>query len=95
MISTVNAALVESAQACLDRGISILVEKPAARSFRELNSLKLNNNATIKIGFNHAVLKQLLTWVPMPVLFLLLPGHFYQMPRFMLLNLCLIALNDW
>ncbi len=53
MISTVNAALVESSQACLDRGISILVEKPAARSFQELNSLKRAEKATIKIGFNH------------------------------------------
>jgi predicted dehydrogenase len=53
MISTVNSALVESAQACLDLGISILVEKPAARSFKELSSLKVNDQATVKIGFNH------------------------------------------
>ncbi|MEO5969577.1 MAG: Gfo/Idh/MocA family oxidoreductase [Bdellovibrionia bacterium] len=53
MISTVNSALVESAQACLDQGISILVEKPAARSFQELSSLKRTGNTTIKIGFNH------------------------------------------
>ena len=53
VIATINSALAPMAQACLDRGISILVEKPAARSFAELSSLKNPKNAVIKIGFNH------------------------------------------
>lgn len=53
IIASINSAIVPAAQACLDRGIPVLLEKPAARSFRELESLRNPQNLPIKIGFNH------------------------------------------
>lgn len=53
IIATVNSAIVPAAQACLDRGIPVLLEKPAARNFHELQSLHNPKNLPIKIGFNH------------------------------------------
>lgn len=53
IVATVNAAIVPAAQACLDRGIPVLLEKPAARAHSELFSLKNPKKVPIKIGFNH------------------------------------------
>lgn len=53
IIATVNGSLAPMAQACLNRGLPILVEKPAARSFSELKALSNPKKAVIKIGFNH------------------------------------------
>lgn len=53
IIATVNSAIIPTAQACLDRGVHILLEKPAARSYQELRELKNPKSCTIKIGFNH------------------------------------------
>jgi predicted dehydrogenase len=53
IIAVINSELIPTAQACLAKGIHILVEKPAARSIQELKTLKNPKNAIIKIGFNH------------------------------------------
>jgi predicted dehydrogenase len=53
VISTINAALAPSLQAVLNAGKVALVEKPAARSFDELNGIENLNNTQIKVGFNH------------------------------------------
>jgi predicted dehydrogenase len=53
MIAAINSELVPLAQACLDKGLHVLVEKPAARSVEELRSLKNPLKCVIKIGFNH------------------------------------------
>lgn len=52
IIAPINSALVPTAQFCLDHGVHVLIEKPAARSYAELKSLK-TKGAKIKIGFNH------------------------------------------
>ncbi len=53
IIAAINSELVPLAQACLNKGLHILVEKPAARSIRELEQLKNPHGRIIKIGFNH------------------------------------------
>lgn len=53
IIAAINSELVPLAQKALDRGLHILVEKPAARSIQELHTLKNPKNKIIKIGFNH------------------------------------------
>ncbi len=53
IIATINSAIIPAAQACLNKGIPVLLEKPAARSYAELETLKNPKNCTIKIGFNH------------------------------------------
>lgn len=53
IIATINSAIVPIAQACVNRGIPILLEKPAARSYQELRALENPKNLMIKIGFNH------------------------------------------
>lgn len=53
IIAAINSELVPLAQAALDSGLHILVEKPAARSASELRTLKNPKNKIIKIGFNH------------------------------------------
>lgn len=53
VIATINSAIVPTAQSCLERGIHVLLEKPAARSYDELRDLQNPKNCTIKIGFNH------------------------------------------
>lgn len=53
IIATVNSAIVPTAQACLDKGVPVLLEKPAARTFRELEGIKNPKNLPVKIGFNH------------------------------------------
>ncbi len=53
IIAAINSELVPLAQKALNRGLHILVEKPAARSITELKTLQNPKNAVIKIGFNH------------------------------------------
>lgn len=53
IIATINSVIVPTAQACLARGIHVLLEKPSARSYNELRSLENPKNAIVKIGFNH------------------------------------------
>lgn len=55
IIASINAALVSLTQACLDAGKAVIVEKPAARSYKELLTLKTTtkDRNRIKIGFNH------------------------------------------
>jgi predicted dehydrogenase len=53
LIAAINSELVPLAQACLNKGLHILVEKPAARSIRELETLKNPHGRIIKVGFNH------------------------------------------
>ena len=53
IIAPINSELLNLSQACLDKGMNILVEKPAARSFSELKKLKNPKGKIIKIGFNH------------------------------------------
>lgn len=52
IIAPINSALVATAQICLDHGAHVLIEKPAARSFTELQKLQ-PKKSQIKIGFNH------------------------------------------
>jgi predicted dehydrogenase len=52
IIAAINSALVPIVQKALAKGIHVLVEKPAARSFAELSKIQ-NPKAQIKIGFNH------------------------------------------
>jgi predicted dehydrogenase len=53
VIASVNSVLTEIIQKCLDKGVHVLVEKPAARNFKELERLKNPKNCVVKIGFNH------------------------------------------
>ena len=55
IVASINSALVTLTQACLDAGKAVIVEKPAARSFQELQTLKLSEaqKQRVKIGFNH------------------------------------------
>lgn len=53
IIATINSALVDCSQKCLDSGVHILIEKPAARSYQDLKRLKNSKGLVIKIGFNH------------------------------------------
>jgi predicted dehydrogenase len=55
IVAPINSVLVPTTQACLDHGKAVIVEKPAARSFQELRSLKVSENqlGKIKVGFNH------------------------------------------
>lgn len=52
VVAAINSAIVPIVQKAVDRGIHVLVEKPAARSYSEL--AKVNPGKTIfKVGFNH------------------------------------------
>ncbi|MBX9767404.1 MAG: Gfo/Idh/MocA family oxidoreductase, partial [Bdellovibrionales bacterium] len=55
IVASINSVLVPLTQACLDSGKAVIVEKPAARAFKELKSLKVSEEqlGKIKIGFNH------------------------------------------
>jgi predicted dehydrogenase len=53
VIAAVNSALVPIMKQAAARGIHILVEKPAARSYQELLSLNPPASLVVKIGFNH------------------------------------------
>lgn len=52
VIAAINSALVPIIQKAVSRGIHVLVEKPAARSYSELSQIP-STSALIKIGFNH------------------------------------------
>lgn len=53
MVAAINSALVPTLKLTDSKGLPVLVEKPAARSYGELLSLEPKNAAKIKIGFNH------------------------------------------
>jgi predicted dehydrogenase len=53
VIASINSVLAPTLQQCLDKGLHVLVEKPAARSYGELAKIKNPKNCKIKIGFNH------------------------------------------
>jgi len=53
VIAGVNSSLTPSAQALLSSGRHVLIEKPAARNYAELSTLKNPQGKQIKIGFNH------------------------------------------
>jgi len=53
IVSATNSVLTSSAQACLNGGLHVLIEKPAARSINEINTLKVPEGLVVKIGFNH------------------------------------------
>ncbi len=53
IIAAVNSALVPIMKQAAAKGIHILVEKPAARSHKELASLNPPPSVVVKIGFNH------------------------------------------
>jgi len=53
IIATINSALTPTMQICLNRGLHVLVEKPAARSVCELSKINNPKKCKIKIGFNH------------------------------------------
>jgi predicted dehydrogenase len=56
IVSTPNALLGEIAEACLQNGKHVLIEKPMCRNLEEANALKAkadNSTALLKIGFNH------------------------------------------
>ena len=53
ILAGINSILVPTMQECDRRGIAVLVEKPAARSYKELKSLNPKNKNKIKVGFNH------------------------------------------
>lgn len=56
MVSTTNESLVDVATVAVRAGKHVLVEKPAARSTRELGGLIESAGAagvTVKVGFNH------------------------------------------
>jgi predicted dehydrogenase len=52
IIAAINSELAPVIEKALKKGIHVLVEKPAARHYSELESLK-KYNSKIKIGFNH------------------------------------------
>ncbi len=51
-LAAVNSALVPLIQKAISKGIHVLVEKPAARSYSELSQIS-STKVKIKIGFNH------------------------------------------
>jgi predicted dehydrogenase len=56
IVATTNDALTPVATAALDAGKHVLVEKPAARSMRELDRLVERaraSNRRVRVGFNH------------------------------------------
>jgi len=56
IVSTINASLAEITQQAVEHGKHVLVEKPAARSARELEpALELTRRVgvVVKVGFNH------------------------------------------
>jgi predicted dehydrogenase len=56
VVSTSNEVLVPIAQAAVEHGKQVLVEKPAARSVRELDRLIAaaeSHRAVVRVGFNH------------------------------------------
>ncbi len=56
IVSTTNDALVEVSLAAVKAGKHVLVEKPAARNFKELDVLietAQKNNVQVRVGFNH------------------------------------------
>lgn len=52
VVAAINGALVPIIKKATSRGIHVLVEKPAARSFAELQQVD-PGQAQVKIGFNH------------------------------------------
>ncbi len=52
VIAAINSSLVGLIQKAVDRGLHVLVEKPAARSHSELSTLN-PKKSVIKVGFNH------------------------------------------
>ena len=56
IVSTTNDALVEASLAAVNAGKHVLVEKPAARNVKELDTLieaAHKNNVLVRVGFNH------------------------------------------
>lgn len=56
IVATTNDALVETSLAAINAGKHVLVEKPAARTVRELDLLidaAEKNNVRVRVGFNH------------------------------------------
>lgn len=53
IIASINSVLTHTVQECLNKGLHVLVEKPAARSFSELSKVQNPKKCKIKIGFNH------------------------------------------
>lgn len=56
IVATTNDALVEASLAAVKAGKHVLVEKPAARNIKELDTLieaKQKNNIQVRVGFNH------------------------------------------
>lgn len=53
VVATTNAACVPTVQRCVDAGVHVLVEKPAARSAKELATLRVPKGVVVKVGFNH------------------------------------------
>lgn len=52
VIAAINSSLVGLIKKAVDRGIHVLVEKPAARSYAELATID-PKKSIIKVGFNH------------------------------------------
>ncbi len=52
IIAAINSELASITKKAVERGIHVIVEKPAARHFAELEPL-LGSKSKIKIGFNH------------------------------------------
>ena len=56
VVATTNAALAEITRFAVERGKHVLVEKPAARSVAELDSViaaAATSRARVRVGFNH------------------------------------------
>ena len=55
LVATINSALIPILKKACQRGLPILIEKPAARNFAELSELAavVKESALIKVGFNH------------------------------------------
>jgi predicted dehydrogenase len=56
IVATVNKSLAEIAAAAIEAGKHVLVEKPAARNVRELETVieaSQHNQVAVRVGFNH------------------------------------------
>ncbi|HEX7155402.1 MAG TPA: Gfo/Idh/MocA family oxidoreductase [Thermoanaerobaculia bacterium] len=56
IVSTINSLLAEISAAALDAGKHVLVEKPAARNVRELDTVieaQQRSGRLVRVGFNH------------------------------------------
>lgn len=57
IVSTLHNKLAEITIACIKNGKHVLVEKPAARNYKELNKVielqKKHKNIKVRVGFNH------------------------------------------